>query len=166
MIGDLFFITYMKAHQLKIQLTQDGFEKLQAELKDLKENKKPAAVARLSKARSMGDLSENSEYHAAKEELAYAAGRVSEVETILKYAKVVAATGSKHKVSLGSKVKVRTENGEEEYEIVGEFEANPVERKLSATSPIGKALLNKAVGETADISVPAGTKTYTVVEIN
>ena len=156
----------MKAHQLKIELTQDGFEKLQAELKDLKENKRPAAVTRLAKARSMGDLSENSEYHAAKEELAYAAGRVSEVETILKYAKVVAATGSIHKVSLGSKVKITSENGDDAYEIVGEFEANPVEKKLSATSPIGKALLDKGVGETAQVATPSGTKSYTVVEIS
>lgn len=151
---------------MKIQLTQDGYENLKVELDDLVKSKRPAAVTRLSKARSMGDLSENSEYHAAKEELAFVAGRVSEVETILKHAEVVASTGSTLKVSLGSRVMVKSDQGDEEFEIVGEFEANPVKKKLSATSPIGKALLNKTVGETAHVNAPSGSKTYTVVEIN
>lgn len=156
----------MKAHQMKIQLTQDGYDNLMVELDELLKNKKPAAVSRLSRARSMGDLAENSEYHAAKEELAFVAGRITEVETILKNALVVSSVRTVNKISLGSKVKVESDNGNEEFEIVGEFEANPIEKKLSSTSPIGLALIGKAVGETAEVVAPAGNKKYVVVEIN
>ena len=150
---------------MKIQLTQDGYDNLMVELDELLKNKKPAAVSRLSRARSMGDLAENSEYHAAKEELAFVAGRVTEVETILKNALVVSSVRTVNKISLGSKVKVTSDKGAEEFEIVGEFEANPIEKKLSSTSPIGLALIGKAVGETAEVVAPAGNKSYTVVEI-
>ena len=155
----------MKAHQLKIQLTQEGHDNLKVELEELMKIKRPAAVTRLSKARSMGDLAENSEYHAAKEELAFVAGRVTEVETILKNAKVVSSVRTADKISLGSKIKVKSDNGEESFEIVGEFEANPIEKKLSSTSPIGLALIGRAVGETAEVVAPAGNKSYKVVEI-
>ena len=155
----------MKAHQMKIQLTQDGHDNLKLELEELMKIKRPAAVTRLSKARSMGDLAENSEYHAAKEELAFVAGRATEVETILKNAKIVSSVRTVDKISLGSKVKVKSANGAEEFEIVGEFEANPIEKKLSSTSPIGLALIGKAVGEKAEVVAPAGNKSYTVVEI-
>ena len=150
---------------MKIQLTQDGHDSLKVELEELMRVKRPAAVTRLSKARSMGDLAENSEYHAAKEELAFVAGRVTEVETILKNAEVVSSVRTLNKISLGSKVKVKSANGDEEFEIVGEFEANPIEKKLSSTSPIGLALIGKAVSETAVVIAPAGNKSYTVVEI-
>lgn len=150
---------------MKIQLTQEGYDNLKVELDELLKNKKPAAVSRLSRARSMGDLAENSEYHAAKEELAFVAGRITEVETILKNADVVSSVRTVNKISLGSKVKVTSDKGEEEFEIVGEFEANPIEKKLSSTSPIGLALIGKAVGEKAEVAAPAGNKSYTVVEI-
>lgn len=150
---------------MKIQLTQEGHESLKLELEELLNNKKPAAVSRLSRARSMGDLAENSEYHAAKEELAFVAGRITEVETILKNATVVSSVRTANKISLGSKVKVTSDKGEEEFEIVGEFEANPIEKKLSSTSPIGLALIGKAVGEKAEVVAPVGNKSYTVVEI-
>lgn len=155
----------MKAHQMKIQLTQEGYENLKVELEELLKEKRPKAVTRLAKARSMGDLAENSEYHAAKEELAFVAGRVAEVETILKNATVASSVRTANKISLGSKVKVKSDNGDEEFEIVGEFEANPIERKLSSTSPIGLALIGKAVGEKAEVVAPAGNKSYIVVEI-
>jgi len=151
---------------MKTQLTQDGNEKLKAELEDLVKVKRPKAVERLSKARSMGDLSENSEYTAAKEELAFVEGRVREVETILKHAEVVTSSTGSHKVGLGSKVSLKSSEGDEVFEIVGEFEADPTQKKLSSTSPIGMALIGKLVGETAQVNAPSGTKTYTVVDIN
>jgi len=150
---------------MKTQLTQDGHQKLVDELELLTKTKRPAAVERLSRARAMGDLSENSEYHAAKEELAFVEGRVREVEAILKQAEVVEASGSQHVVGLGSTVTIKHESDEETYDIVGEFEANPMEKKLSATSPIGKALIGKKVNERVQIAVPAGTKTYTIISV-
>lgn len=151
---------------MKTQLTPEGHYKLMAELDELIKVKRPKAVERLSKARSMGDLSENSEYHAAKEELAFVAGRVTEVETILKQSEVVTSSPTSHTVSVGSKVLLKSADGNEVFEIVGEFEADPMEKKLSSTSPIGKALIGKIVGDTALVTAPAGNKTYTVVEIN
>lgn len=151
---------------MKIQLTQDGYDNLKLELEELLKIKRPAAVTRLSKARSMGDLSENSEYAAAKEELAFVEGRVREVETILKHAEVVTSSASAHKVGLGSKVSLKSSEGNEVFEIVGEFEADPTQKKLSSTSPIGMALIGKLVGDTAQVKAPSGTKSYTVVEIN
>jgi len=151
---------------MKIQLTTEGHKELKAELEELTTIKRPAAVLRLSKARSMGDLAENSEYHAAKEELAFADGRVREVEAILKQAEVVETNKSSTVVALGSKVELKSVDGKEMYDIVGEFEANPIEKKLSSTSPLGQALMGRNVGETIEVTAPAGKKTYTVVAIN
>lgn len=150
---------------MKTQLTQDGHQKLVEELELLTKTKRPAAVERLARARAMGDLSENSEYHAAKEELAFVEGRVREVDAILKQAEIVEVTGSQHVIGLGSKVTIQSGDEIEMYEIVGEFEANPMEKKLSATSPIGKALIGKKVNDEVQISVPAGTKSYTVISV-
>jgi len=151
---------------MKIQLTPEGHKQLKAELEELTKIKRPEAVVRLSKARSMGDLSENSEYHAAKEELAFADGRLREVEAILKQAEVVSTNKSSTVVALGSKVELKSVDGKEMYDIVGEFEANPTEKKLSSTSPLGQALMGKNVGETVEVTAPAGKKSYTVVAIN
>lgn len=151
---------------MKTQLTQDGLEKIQNELKELKETKRPRAVDRLSKARAMGDLSENSEYSAAKEELAFVEGRIREVETILKNAEVVSNGTTGALVTLGSKITIETNGHQDSFSIVGEFEADPVSKKLSVTSPIGKALIGKKIGETVEIEVPAGKTAYKILSIN
>jgi len=148
----------------KIQFTPDGFRQLQEELEDLTKNKLPAARIRLGKARAQGDLSENSEYHAAKEDLAFADGRRAEVEQLIKLAEVVetpAATG----IHLGAQVLVERDGKEEIYSIVGEFEADPINKKLSATSPIGKALMGKHEGDEVVVEVPAGKLKYKIVTI-
>ena len=149
----------------KTQLTLDGFEKLKLELQDLKDKKKPYAIARLGKARSMGDLSENSEYSAAKEELAFVEGRIQEVEQILRTVEVVENHTGGHTVGIGSTVSVEFKGNKEIFQIVGEFEADPMNKKLSHTSPIGKALFDKKINDTVDIVIPAGKIKYKIIDI-
>lgn len=149
----------------KVQLTKEGFVNLQKEYKELMEVKKPYAVDRLGRARAMGDLSENSEYSAAKEELAFIEGRIQEIDEILKLAQVVENHNGNHQVDVGVTVTVEVDGKQEQYSIVGEFEADPLKKKLSHTSPIGKALIGKKVGDFAEVEVPAGKIKYKIIEI-
>lgn len=149
----------------KIQLTPSGLEKLKNELRELKEKTKPEVLQRLNQARGMGDLSENSAYSSAKEELNLIEGRIVELEEILKNAEVVEGNNDKTTVQLGSSVVVEIDGKKEKYEIVGEFEADPLNKKLSHTSPIGKALTGKKVGQWVEVQVPAGKIRYKIVEI-
>ena len=148
------------------QVTKEGLTILQNELKDLQDNKKPKAIDRLQKARNMGDLSENSEYTSSKDELAIIEDRIFEIQETLKKAEVVEDRHNNHEVSLGSHITVLTNGEEKDYHIVGEYEADPATNKLSTTSPIGKALLGKKVGDTVEIEVPAGTTQYKILKIN
>ncbi|MEK7522934.1 MAG: transcription elongation factor GreA [Patescibacteria group bacterium] len=149
----------------KIQLTQKGFDDLKIEHQDLIKNKKPKAIDRLSKARSMGDLSENSEYTAAKEELAFVEGRVREIEEIINNAQVIENNHVGNLVQVGSSVTVQTDGKSELFQIVGEFEADPMNKKLSQNSPIGQALINKKVGDLVEVNIPTGKVQYKIVEI-
>ncbi len=149
----------------KVILTEEGYNKLQEELRQLQEIKRPRAVERLQKAREMGDLTENSEYAAAKEELSFVDGRIQETENILKKGQVIKRAANKQIIEIGDKVKVQADGKKEVFTIVGEGEANPTERKLSHTSPIGKALIGKKVGETVEAEVPAGKAVYKILEI-
>ncbi|MFA6080864.1 MAG: transcription elongation factor GreA [Patescibacteria group bacterium] len=149
----------------KIQLTQKGYDDLKIEHEDLLKNKKPKAIERLSKARSMGDLSENSEYTAAKEELAFVEGRVQEIEEILDNANIVENNQAGDQVQVGSSVMVEVGGNTESFQIVGEFEADPMNKKLSQNSPIGMALINKKIGDLVEVNIPAGKIQYKIVEI-
>ncbi|MBI4004619.1 transcription elongation factor GreA [Candidatus Roizmanbacteria bacterium] len=149
----------------KIQLTKEGYETLQKEYRELKEHKRPAAVERLQKARAMGDLSENSEYTAAKEDLALVEGRVQELEEILRDVEIIDQQIGDRVVKIGKSVTVEREGERATYMIVGEFEADPMNKKLSHTSPIGKALLGRKVDEVVKINTPAGKTTYSIVDI-
>lgn len=150
-----------------IQLTPKGYKQLQEELVEIMEKTLPHAKDRLGKARAMGDLSENSEYHAAKEELGFADGRRREIEAILKQATVVEEQSNDDIVSLGKTVTVKRVGGDEEtYSMVGEFEANPTERKLSSTSPIGAAFMGAHVGQTVTATVPAGSISFEILSIS
>ena len=150
---------------MKTQLTHEGLKQLQDELRQLLETKRPATVERLSKARAMGDLSENSEYTAAKEELAFVEGRIKEIEEIERNAEVVSNNTNSSTISLGNQVTVESGGEKEIFRIVGEFEADPMAKKLSSTSPIGKALIGKKTGETVEVNAPSGKLTYKVLEI-
>src|SRR3990167_8295602 len=146
----------------KTQLTKTVYESMKKEYEELVSVKRPQAVERLQKARSMGDLSENSEYSAAKEELAFVEGRVQE---ILKTAEVVENHNGSTHIELGSSVTVQADGKTELFQIVGEFEADPLNKKLSHTSPIGQALIGKTVGDLVEVDVPAGKIKYKIVDI-
>jgi len=150
----------------KIYLTKDGLSDLKKEYEDLTKVKRPEVVSRVSAARDQGDLSENAEYTAAREELSFLDGRIDELEERLK--EVVLIQGDGHSnvaISLGSKVTVKVDGRKEEYTVVGEFETDPMAKKISHESPLGKALIGKRVGETVEVQAPAGKIAYTVVTI-
>ncbi|NTU72637.1 transcription elongation factor GreA [Candidatus Roizmanbacteria bacterium] len=149
----------------KFQFTQEGYNKLQLEHDDLVKNKRSAAIDRLQKARAMGDLSENSEYVAAKEDLAFVEGRIQELEELFKYAEIVEQTVQEGVADLGSKITVDINGKQVVFTLVGEFEADPAQRKLSQTSPIGQALFGKKIGESVEIEVPAGKLLYKILDI-
>jgi transcription elongation factor GreA len=151
----------------KIYLTKKGFEDLQKEYDEMLNTKRPEVVERLSAAREMGDLSENAEYTAAREELAFIDGRLEELEELLKQAELI--SDDKHKtqaVDLGSQVVVKIGEKKETFTVVGEWEADPVEKKISHESPLGKALLGKAVGDSIEVEAPAGKMIYKIVSIS
>lgn len=148
-------------------LTQTGLDELKKEYEDLTKNKRQVAVVRLTAARDLGDLSENSEYTSAREDLAFIDGRISELEELLKDAKVVNHSEKVNggKVDLGCKVTLYVNGKKEIFSIVGEWEANPLEKKISHASPLGQALLGKKVGNKVTVEAPAGKLIYTVLEI-
>jgi transcription elongation factor GreA len=150
----------------KIKLTKKGFENLQKELETLKEEKRPKMVKRLSEARAEGDLSENSDYTAAREELEFLDGRISELEDVIKRADVIRGNGASDQVSVGTSVTVGVNGQKHTYNIVGEWEADPKEKKISHTSPLGQALVGKKVGHEVEVEAPAGKITYKVLQIN
>ena len=149
----------------KVQLTKTGFEKLQSDLNSLKKTGLPEAINRLQKARSMGDLKENSEYSAAKENLAFVENRVAELEQMIQQAEVIDIANDNNTISLGKKFIAIINKEEKTITIVGEYEADPVNGKYSVTSPIGKALLGKKVGDSVEINIPAGKITYKIVSL-
>ncbi|MFA9289343.1 MAG: transcription elongation factor GreA [Weeksellaceae bacterium] len=147
-----------------IQFTKDGFQSLKQEYADLIGSKRADAIARLAKARAMGDLSENSEYVAAKEDLSFIEGRIQEIEMLMQNA-VVMDNNMTGNIDIGTEVIVEKDSKNETYYIVGEFEADPMSKKLSATSPIGKALLGKKKGDTVTVEVPAGKLNFRIIEV-
>jgi transcription elongation factor GreA len=148
----------------QVVLTRDGLSELQKEYDDLVQNKRPVAVQRLADARELGDLSENSEYAAAKQDLSFMDGRIAELEEILHSAKIVTAHTKSH-VGVGSKVTVSIKDRKETFTVVGEWEADPVQRKISHESPLGKALIGKHQGEQIEVDAPAGKILYKIVSI-
>lgn len=146
----------------RIQVTKEGFEKLEEELKKLIADR-PNAVKVLSEARAMGDLSENGLYTAAKARLRSLDSRIYRLQMEIKLADI--RVGGGDKISVGSKVTLRNEDREITYTIVGDFEANPIEKKISKNSPIGKELLNKKVGEVIKVKAPKGDIVYNIIKV-
>ena len=143
----------------RVFLTKEGKEELEKELKVLVLEKRVEITERIKIARDFGDLSENAEYDAAKNEQARIEARINEIETMLKYAEIIEETGKKKGViSLGSTVDVIDKTYDEEmtFKIVGTTEADVTQGKISNESPIGNALLNRKLGETVEIVVPEG----------
>lgn len=150
--------------QNKIILTPEGLAELKREHEGLVNVKRPEAVTRLASAREAGDLSENSEYAAAKTDLSFIDGRIIELEDIMHGAKVVTSHGKSH-VDVGCKVTLTISGKKETFHLVGEWEANPMEKKISHSSPLGKALIGKKVGEKVEVEAPAGKNLYKILDI-
>jgi len=152
----------------KIYLTREGLGDLKKEFEELSKTKRPDVLARVAQARSMGDLSENAEYVAAREELSFIDGRIDELEELIKQAVLIQESHVKgnHVVKLGSTVTVHIKGKKEVFTVVGEWEADPKEKKISHESPLGKALIGKKVGEKVEVEAPAGTLGYTIVSVN
>jgi len=147
-----------------VVVTQEGLEALKTEYEELTNVKRPQAVERLAAAREQGDLSENSEYTDAKQNLAFIDGRIAELEAVLHGVKVV-TTHTKGQVDVGCKVTLTINGKKEEFTVVGEWEADPSSKKISHESPLGKALLGKKVGEKVEVEAPAGKILYKVLHI-
>ena len=150
----------------EFHLTSQGHAELTLELKALQDNRKVIAEA-ISTARSQGDLSENAEYHAAKDEQAKNDQRMEEVEHILANSEIIKAPKGDSKVQLGSTVKLKSQDGKtKEFQVVGTVEADPLNGKISDASPIGSALLGKKHGEEVEIKTPADTTTFKIEDIS
>jgi transcription elongation factor GreA len=148
----------------KVVMTKDGLIELKNEHEELVNVKRPVAVSRLADARELGDLSENSEYAAAKQDLAFIDGRILELEEIIHEAKIV-TNHPKSQIDVGCKVTLTVNGKKEEFTMVGEWEADPKEKKISHESPLGKALLGKKVGEKVEVEAPAGMVLYKIINI-
>lgn len=152
----------------RIPMTAEGHAALQAELKVLKSVERPSIIAAISEARSHGDLSENAEYHAAKEKQSFIEGRISELDDKLARADVIDVSKlSGGKVRFGATVTIADADTEEEqtYKIVGEDEADVKQGKISVTSPIARALIGKEEGDEAEVAAPAGARAYEIVKV-
>lgn len=148
-----------------VLLTKAGLIELQKEYNLLLKEKRPEAVKRMAAARDQGDLSENSEYAASREDLSFIDGRIVELEELLHKAKLISTKHSKIAVDVGCKVELNSNGKNDVFTIVGEWEANPKEKKISHSSPLGKALLGKKVGEQITVEAPVGRLVYKILSI-
>lgn len=150
-----------------VVLTQEGYDNLKQELDALKNTKLAAAIDRVAKARDFGDLRENSEYHSAREDHAWIVGRIEELEDIINRSRIADDNKSNAgTVGIGCKVTVEVNGTNHEFSIVGEWEADPMQRKISHQSPLGQALVGKAAGDKVEVEAPAGKVVYTIKQIS
>ncbi len=148
-------------------LSQEKLDALIKELKDFKEKTITDLAKRIDDARQLGDLSENAEYHAAREEMAWAQSRVKELEFIIQNAKIISdADHAGDRVGLGSTVVVSTHGKERTFAIVGAQEADPTSGKISNESPLGSAFLGKKKGDKVSVKVPLGMQDYTIIKVS
>jgi transcription elongation factor GreA len=149
----------------EIYLTAAGLEKLKSELSEIENHKLKEIAQKIADARDLGDLSENSEYHEAKEQQSFLAGRASELKYKIKYAKIIEKCGKNGVVTVGCSVSVKTDGKSVAFEIVGGDESDPSNGKISSDSPIGQALMGRKIGESVSVHTPAGERNYKVVSI-
>lgn len=147
------------------RLTKDGVKELEDELAALIAKRAPIADA-IKTARELGDLAENAEYQAARQEQERTEARISEVEHILRNTELIKESKGAGKVRLGSRVALKNGGNKKEFQVVGTVEADPLEGKISDESPLGKAVMGKQVGDEVEIVTPAETATYQIVEIS
>jgi len=152
----------------KVPMTADGYSRLQEELKRLKSIDRPAIIRQIAEARDHGDISENAEYHAARERQGFIEGRVMELEDKIARAEIIDVSKLSGKaVKFGATVTLEDEETGEKivYQIVGEDEADISHGRLSVTSPLARALIGKVVGDSVEVSTPRGSKSYEVVKV-
>ena len=151
----------------KIPMTRAGFVALEAELKHLKSVERPAIIQAIAEARELGDLSENAEYHSAREKQSFIEGRIKELEGVLGLAEVIDPSGLSGTVKFGARVTVVDEDTDEEkvWQIVGEYEANIEKGLLNIKSPIARALIGKDEGDSVEVRTPGGDKAYEILKI-
>lgn len=155
----------MSDDKQKFYLTHEGLAKLKKEHKELEEKKRPQAVERLARAREFGDLMENSEYFAARDDLMFLDDRIVEIENILKNNVIIKAKPNCKFVTLGSIVVIEQENEIREFTVTGTLEADPIQGKISDESPVGKALLGKKAGDAVEVKTSVVKAVYKVLEI-
>ena len=152
----------------KIPFTASGLETIKTELTKLKSEDRPAVIKAIAEAREHGDLSENAEYHAARERQSFIEGRVAELEDVVSRAEIInAAQITGETITFGTSVVVADEDNDEEseYAIVGPYEADLSKGLISTSSPIAKALIGKRVGDSAEVTTPGGVKSYEILSI-
>lgn len=149
----------------KFILTKKGLKELKEEYDELVKVKRPAVVQRIQIAREFGDLSENSEYDAAKEEQTLLEGRIDELENVLRKTQIIEPSAKTDFVVIGSTVVIEVEGTRDEFTIAGTMEADPAKRMISNESPVGAALLGAKVGEVVDVITPIISAKYKILEI-
>lgn len=152
----------------KVPMTKGGLEALEIELKKLKSEERPAVIQAIAEARAHGDLSENAEYSAARERQSFIEGRIKELEGVISAAQIIdPATLAGDTIKFGAKVVIVDENTDVElrYQIVGHYEANADQGRISVNAPMSRALIGKAVGDSVEVHSPQGVKSYEVLEV-
>jgi transcription elongation factor GreA len=148
-------------------MTKPGYEKLSAELERLERVERPAIVKAIAEARAHGDLSENAEYHAAREKQGFIEGRINELKAKVGAAEVIEPPTSGDRITFGSTVLLEDEAGKEvRYQIVGSDEAAPANGRISILSPLARTLIGKRVGDNVTAQLPGGKKTFDILQVN
>ncbi len=154
---------------IKFPISIKGFEKLQQEIKTLKHEDRPRVIQEIATARDYGDLSENAEYHAAREKQSFIEGRILELEDKVARADVIdIAKLSGDNIKFGAIVELLDDETEEKviYHIIGEYEADITKKRISIVSPLARALIGKTIGDIVEVSTPKGYKSYEVIAVN
>ncbi|MDB6182172.1 transcription elongation factor GreA [Paracoccus fistulariae] len=151
----------------KIPMTRKGADALEQELNQLKSKERPAIIRQIAEAREHGDLSENAEYHAAREKQGFIEGRIKELESILSLAEVIDPTKLSGAIKFGATIELIDEDTEEErsYQIVGEPEADIERGLLNVRSPLARALIGKEEGDSVDVTTPGGQRSYEILRV-
>ncbi|MBO0333103.1 transcription elongation factor GreA [Sneathiella sp. CAU 1612] len=153
----------------RLPMTAAGYARLEQELKELKSTARPAVIQAISTAREHGDLSENAEYHAAKEQQSHIEGRIAELQDKLGRAEVIDVSSiSGRQIKFGATILLADEDTDEEtsYQIVGEDESNIEEGRLSISAPLARALIGKEQGDSIEVMTPGGSKAYEVIDVS
>src|ERR1700757_3919870 len=148
-------------------MTRQGYERMREELERLKRLERPALKPAIAEARAHGDLSENAEYHAAREKQAFTEARINELETKVGTAEVLDPPSSGDRITFGSTVRLEDQDGKESrYQIVGSDETDPTRGRISVMAPLARTLIGKKVGDTVTADLPGGKKTFEILEAN